>query len=302
MEKVLSSEGLAYLPEELKAMQSWFAGVITQKLNAEEQINLLSPQGMLIAEEAARYIMPSGELKPHQRIQIYNQQYWWRLLEALRKSFPFVTRLFGYQAFDAEIATPYLEKHPPSTWMLCFIGQELPAWVEKNYKKSDKRLVYQAAQIDSSFTSSYLAPQRPPLDLSILAKGGDTSTFLTTPFFLQPHVHFFEFEYNLFHLREQFLAKEVEYWMNHPFPQIPKVKNKTLHYLLYRTLQNTVAYKEISAEEKYLLSFFKGGSTLENACEKIETEEGSLYAAVEKHLSRWLVEWTQLGILVLCPL
>jgi hypothetical protein len=297
MEKMIATSSMTKPPEELRITQEWFASVITQKLNDKDKINSLSPRGGLIAEEACQYIAPSAKMRPHQRIQIYNQQYWWRLLNTMQTNFPFLTRLFGYQAFNKEIAIPYLLHYPPSSWMLSFIGQKLPLWLKNNYKKSDLPLIQNAARLDCAFTASFIAPQHPLLDLSSLSQGEGPEAFLTCHFYLQPHVQLFKFDSNLFAFREEFLAKDVDYWMKHRFPKLPKVKGVTCHYALYRTLNHKIAYREISQGEYFLLDLFKGGITIEKACEVVEEQETSLYEYVATHLQQWLIDWTRIGLL-----
>jgi len=297
MDKMLANNGLRNLPEELKYTQEWFAGVITQRLDTKDRINPISPSGALIAEEAGKYIVPSPKLKPHQRIQIYNQQYWWRLINLMQTNYPFLTRLFGYQAFNEEIAIPYLLKYPPSTWMLSIVGQNLPGWIKDNYKKSDLPLIHNAAVLDWAFTASFVAPQYPLLDLSSLSQGGDPAVFLTYTFHLQPHCFLFKWDYNLFTFREQFLAKDVSYWMEHRFPKLPKVKGVSYYYILYRTINNKIAFKGISHGEHFLLDLFKKGATIEGACEIVEEQENSLYGTIAANLQQWLLDWTRMGIL-----
>src|SRR4051812_44875922 len=104
----------AAVPTQLKRMQEWFASIITRPVDEESRINPLSPEGVPMEQEACRYITPSATLLPAQRIQIYNQQYWWRLLSIMHELYPLVTRLFGHRDFNQTIAIPYLVKYPPS--------------------------------------------------------------------------------------------------------------------------------------------------------------------------------------------
>ncbi len=281
------------IPEELMYTQEWFAGVITQRLGDKDRINPISPDGGLIAEEAARYIVPNEKMRPHQRIQIYNQQYWWRLLNTMHTNFPFVTRLFGYQAFNEEISIPFLLDHPPSTWMLSYIGEQLPAWIKEKYKKSDSPLIQNAAMLDWAFTASYIAPQSPLLDLSTLQQGGDPARFLSATLYLQPHIQLFKWDYNLIAFREKFMEKDVDYWTKQSFPKLSKLKGC---FLLYRTIGNGISYKEISSAEYDLLSLFKQGTTLEDAFGQVEKDE-VLYNEVAANLQAWIQSWTQMGIL-----
>ena len=67
-------------PASLKNLQAWFGGVISQPIDVDSKISPVAPSGELIEEEAKHYIIPSKTLTPKDRIEIYNRQYWWRLL------------------------------------------------------------------------------------------------------------------------------------------------------------------------------------------------------------------------------
>ena len=181
MNKQMLEEEVDYLPCSLKITQEWFAHVITTPLYEHDAIQPYTTEGLLVSEEAARYIVPSPTLRPHQRIQIYNQQYWWRLLNTLHINFPLVTRLFGRNAFNEQIAIPYLLRCPPNHWSLSLIGERLPAWISECYEEPDQTLVRHAAELDWAFTASYIAPQLPRLDLVRLTKEAPRTSDESSP-------------------------------------------------------------------------------------------------------------------------
>lgn len=298
MKKQTLKEELDQLPCTLKkSTQEWFASVITSRLGENDTIQPYTPSGNLIAEEAARYIVPSPTLRPHQRMQIYNQQYWWRLLNTLHANFPLVTRLFGSHAFNEEIGIPYLLKFPPNQWSLTVLGERLPKWIEEYYHEPDQSLIYNAACLDWAFTASFIAIQSPPLDLTHLMQGNPES-LLSYTFYLQPHLYLFTWEYDLLTFRGGFLKQDIDYWVEHRFPNLPK--GKTYRFILYRNAKNNIAWREISQGEFMLFECFKSGTTITAACEYIEEQEASLYEQVETHLQKWLQEWIQAGWLTLC--
>jgi hypothetical protein len=287
---------LALLPAMLKSTQEWFASVITLPLGENDTIQSYAPSGILIAEESARYIIPSPTLPPHQRMQIYNQQYWWRLLSTLHSNFPLITRLFGLQAFNEEIGIPYLFKYPPNHWSLSELGERLPQWIQEDYHEPDQSLLYNAANLDWAFMASFIAAQHPPLDLAHFIQE-NPETLLSLIFYLQPHLNLFVWEYDLLAFRGHFLKQDTDYWIEHPFPDLPK--GKTYRFVLYRNAKNNIAWREISQGEYLLLEQFKKGTSITTACQYIEAQEASLYEEVATHLQKWLQEWTQAGWLTL---
>lgn len=277
---------------QLAEIQYWFASIITQPLIHAKTPRSESPRGVALADEAIRYITPGPELAPHQRIQIYNQQYWWRLLNALQTNFPLVTRLFGYLGFNDQIAVPFLSKHPPDHWSLNTIGDKLPGWIQNDYRENDRQIVLQAAELDLAFFSSFLAPDQPLLDTALLSVQGEEA-LLRHPLSLQKHVHLFRWNCNLFLFREAMLKEEVDYWMEHAFPTLSK--GKICSFVLYRNSRNLIAWKEISQEEEVVLRYFQTGCSLETACAHIEKRSKPFQKQISMHLEKWLINWTRLG-------
>lgn len=284
------------IPYSLKSTQEWFANVITSQLEENSTINAMAPSGMLIAEEAARYVVPSSTLSPHLRMQIYNQQYWWRLLKTLHENFPIAVRLFGYQAFNETIGIPFLLKYPPTHWSLSLLGERLPKWITEEYHAPDKPLIQNAIQLDWAFMASFIAPQQPALDMSQLNQG-NLEHLLSYTFYLQPHLYLFSWDYDLFGFRELFLKQDVDYWTDNNFPSLPK--GKPYHFVLYRSAKNFISWKEISVAEYLLLNALKNGSSIEAACDLLEKQENSIFEQAVQHLQRWLQEWVRKGWLTL---
>jgi Putative DNA-binding domain len=281
------------VPLQLKRTQQWFASIITRPVDEENRINPISPTKKPMEEEAAYYIVPSPTLRPVQRIQIYNQQYWWRLLNTLQDVFPCVVRLFGYHDFNLKIGIPYLVKYPPRHWSLTFLGDYLPQWVKEDYREEDKTLVYDSVKVDWAFGRSFLAPQLAPIDTSNFSSDVGMSALLTKKLYLQPNVFLFEMNWDMFQFRTEFLKQEPEYWIDNDFPELPK--DRKYFFVLYRNRKNDISWKEISEGEYRLLTLFQKGMTIEKACQWLEKQEGPLYDAAMKQLHLWFQEWTIRG-------
>lgn len=282
-----------YSPQYLKTVQNWFGSIISQPIDENSRIQPFAPSGRSIVEEAAEYITPSPTLKPYERMQIYNQQYWWRLLNILHENFPLVTRLFGYNDFNQEIAIPYLSKYPPNHWSLNLLGERLPKWIHEDYTLPDKQLLLNAANLDLAFCYSFSAPILTPLDAAhVLAEGG-TDLLLSLPLYLQPYIFLFQWDYNLFDFRKTFLDESVEHWIDNDFPAMNQ--DKTYSFVLHRDQQNILYWKEISAAEYLLLTIFQSGSTIEAACEELENKQNSISQDASTHLQNWFHDWSVRG-------
>lgn len=286
-------------PPVLKREQQWFGSIIGRPIDEDSKMNPISPSGSPMEEEAALHIAPSPFLRPAQRIQIYNQQYWWRLLSTLHESFPLLTRLFGYYDFNRTIGIPFLTKYPPRHWSLCYLGDRLPRWCVEDYQGKDKKLVSDAALLDWAFTYSFVAAKSAPISADMPAGGQEVSDLLDKTLYAQPFVNLFEMDHHLFNFREDFLKQDPDYWMNNPFPKLDS--SKKFYFVLYRNMRNDISWKEISLGEYFLLSQFKSGATIDHACEELETQGEACCEDAMKNLQEWFKEWTMRGWLTASP-
>lgn len=273
------------VPTKLFDLQKWFATLITQPLQPNHQLPSRTPFDTNIEEEASQRITPTPFLRSHQRLELYYQQYWWRLIKCLQESFPMVLRLFGYEGFNQQIAIPYLTANPPRHWALCRLGDTLPQWIQRSYLENDRDLVEQAARMDWAAQAAFWIKALPPVDFAHLTP----QERLHKPLALQPHIHLFSLQGDLFSFRETFLEKEPEYWNDHPFPSLRPGSWKGV---VFRNIKNLVTWKELSPGEFRFLSFLKEGLTIEVACAKIEEEGGTLLEEALEMMPVWFQEWT----------
>jgi hypothetical protein len=262
----------SHVPPVLCEIQKWFGEVIGTAINASSQMSLNQ-----VSAKAADYIVPSKGLTPFQRTELYNQQYWWRLLSALQDNFPMLTRLFGPADFNESIGKRALTKYPPTHWSLSRLGEEVVHWIDEEYHHADRSLVLDSAKIDWYTTDSLTVKELPPLTLSKVSP-----ELASKRLALQPHLHLLQLNANLFTLREELLTKDPDGWVGTPFPSIDK--SGTHHYAIFRTPNLAVTWKSLHPKEYKILSALQAGSSLEEATDLLEESEASLLAG-------WCQEW-----------
>lgn len=272
------------VPQTLRETQQWFGKIITQRIDPESHINPIAPSGKPIKEEAPIYIAPSPTLEPYRRIELYHQQYWWRLLNILQESFPLTVRLFGYTDFNEILGKPYLLAYPPCTWSLNPLGNRLAEWVEKHYDKDDKSLILNAVKLDYVYIDSFVTAESPPLS------GEDESSLMEKRLTLQPHVKLFSFPYDLCSFRKAVLQESVEYWIDHPFPTM--AKKKKYFFVVARTLSKDIGWTEISLPEYLVLEQFIQPKTVMEMCEWLEKQKREVVNVASKNLQIWFQSWT----------
>lgn len=268
-------------PAHLKATQEWFAGIISKPLNADGTIADTTPSGTPTVTEAAQHLRPSPTLQPHERIQIYNQQIWWRFYKTFHNTFPLLTRLFGRDDFNRTIATPYLQCYPSRHWSLHWLGDRLPQWIDEHYSAKDKTLVYNAAVIDTCYLDCQVALERPPLTFH--------DHLETRKLALQPYLHLLSFPCDLLSFRDAFIAKDHEHWLKHDFP--PLILDGDHHFVIHRTPNKAVVWKEISTAEIILLRAIQKGASLHDACDTLEAQNPDAVDDALERIAFWFREW-----------
>lgn len=279
-------------PYQLQKMQEWFGGIITQPLTSNQNIQAITPNGNPIANEAIKFIQKGPVLAPAQRIEIYNQQYWWRLFKTLQENFPLVTRLFSPSSFDCDVVTPYLRDYPPNHWSLSHLGDHLVDWLKKNYNGKDQKLISDATELDWTFNQCFIEIQHSPLDLQKLSQLNEEK-LLTMTLTLQPSIHLFTWDYDLFTFRQEMLKEEPDYWIDHPFPTL--IQDRPFSFVFFRDADLSLYWREISQAELCLLKLFSRGSSLLEACDFLETQAPSIHEEALIHLQKWLRNWAARG-------
>ena len=235
--------------------------------------------------ETRECIKDGPVLKAEQRMAIYRQQYWFRLLTILQEAFPLLTGMFGYKEFNEKIGEPYLLSHPPQHWSLATLGVDLPEWMEKEYRESDKRLVLLSAKLDDAYERVFFAESWPFIQPEMQQE------LLSSSIYLQPYIVPLHMECDLFRYREEFLKEEVEHWVEHDFPELEWGEKR--FFILYRCSEG-ILYEEISPPEYLLLSAFQKGVSLDDACAQVQHIPG-----IEEKLGSWFQKWMREGWLSL---
>jgi len=283
-------------PLALQELQEWFGRLINQALLENDKINPIAPSGLAITKEATKYIACSPTLKSHQRLQIYNQQYWWRLQEVLQTNFLLLTRLFGTHAFNKQIVTPYLCAFPPNHWSLNLLGANLPQWIQENYSRKNKQLVYESAYLDWMLSLAATRPQYAPLNHQTLTQM-QPEKLIEKVFCLQPHLFLLRFEHNLLPFRDSVIKEEINFWVTQKLPEI--AQDQTYYFLIFRNSKNNVSWKTLIFEEFLILQKFQSEMSIAKVCDWMEEElHEDQYHLIATHLQTWMQTWTQNGWLI----
>ena len=136
----------------LDDLERWFQGEI-----ARPHEGRTLPKLERRAAASAR-ILPSQHLAPEERVAIYADMYFARLLECLADDYPAVKALIGPIGFE-KLVRAYLREHPSRHWNLNVLGRKLPEFLAGDVKLPRKALVLDVARIECAMSVVFDAPQ-----------------------------------------------------------------------------------------------------------------------------------------------
>lgn len=117
----------------LDVLQRWMMSVIRHPEGIEAGINSPEAQQEISVppEQVGQVILPSVDCTSVQRLTVYGNAYFARLIECLEGEFPAVRFLVGKDAFAGFVLT-YLKETPPSSYTLADLGRRFPDSLNAN--------------------------------------------------------------------------------------------------------------------------------------------------------------------------
>lgn len=108
----------------LLEIQQQMAADVMRPLAPGDRIATRDEDGDLVRQRAAAYVKPNDRLTSVERLEIYNRQYWFRILDCLYDDFPGLRAILGERAFR-RLSLAYLRDCPSESFTLRNLGSRL---------------------------------------------------------------------------------------------------------------------------------------------------------------------------------
>jgi hypothetical protein len=159
-------------PEErsLESLEHWFQGEIVRPHETRARSNA-SRSKLASAPspaDAKHWILPSRHLRPKERVAVYTNMYFARLLECMQVDYPAVAHLAGERGFE-KLVRAYLLRYPSRHYSLNMLGARLPEFLAGSVRVPRRPLLHDIAGLEQLMTEVFDAPQSPVLKSSDLA-------------------------------------------------------------------------------------------------------------------------------------
>jgi hypothetical protein len=242
----------------LLELQRRMAEDVRRPLAAGFAMQPTTESGASMEEQAASYITPNATLSSFERLEIYNRQYWFRVIGAVAEDYPALNAVLGERRFDA-LLLEYLKEHPSTSWTLRDLGAKLPEFVESHPEMAGRRhrLAGDVARLEWAYVDAFDGARLEPLSLEEMGSIGPESRLR-----MQPHVRLLavrrgtpESEMSSSAAQERSVTSEIK---------LPAMRRLAVYLAVHR-FEDLVYYRRIGREAYGLLRALQQGSTLAEA-------------------------------------
>jgi Putative DNA-binding domain len=257
----------------LAVLQKAVARAVMQPLTRNERMQRVGPGGEKMHAYAARYIKPNDRLSSFERLEIYNRQYWFRLLSSMIEDFPGLRAVLGWQRFES-MCKAYLTECPSQSFTLRNLGARLETWLRQNrgWIRDRRELALDMVRLEWADIEAFDGQAKPALRPEDLHEIDVPNLKLG----LQPYVRLLELHYpvddlllDVKHGEEttDFASNAVqERRKRSKVRAVAKLEPAQIFLAVHR-LDFSVYFRRIEPEEFTLLSTLQSGKTIERAIE-----------------------------------
>lgn len=256
--------------------------------------------GRKMSDVVGEFVKPNDRLTSFERLEIYNRQYWFRVLDSFYEDYPGLRAVLGERAF-IKMAEAYLVKYPSASFTMRNLGSRVENFLrqEPSWAGKKQTLALEVARFEWAQINAFDGEAKPAVGIAEL--------LLTNPqkikLGLQPYIALLALEYpvNDFVLavkEHDALRGEASNAMDSA-PKVIKLNKVTLPkprktYIAVHRHNNAVYYKQLEPEAFALLSALRKGQTLERACEQA-FRRASTEIDWTKKIEQWFENWSSLG-------
>jgi hypothetical protein len=283
----------------LLELQRRMSEAVMTPLTRTENMQRKTRDGRSMKAEAAAFIKPNDRLTSFERLEIYNRQYWFRIISAFAEDFPGLAAVVGDAAFE-RLTRAYLSDHPSQSFTLRNLGSQLESWLAAHPEYAGKKLdlALDVVRLEWAYIEAFDNVEERALTLADLGQLDGESQLS-----LQPHVRLLHLLHPVddfvidVHRRQasQSVASNAVTEVRHARRRrLPALKRKEIYLSVHR-FDNSVYYKQLEHEEYELLRGMDEGKTLGEALDHAFASSTIPEKERPTRVQTWFAGWAELG-------
>lgn len=285
----------------LLSIQRRMARAVMTPLTPSERMRSTATDGRSMRAVASEIIKPNSRLTSFDRLEIYNRQYWFRILSGFAEDFPGLRAVLGGNRFD-RMAKAYLTDCPSQSFTLRNLGSRLEAWLRKHpaWTAGRANLALDMARLEWADIEAFDGGAEPTLKPEDLAAANPAKLRLR----LQPYVQLLDLRYPvddlLLEVRKGGDDTEVasnafsERHHQKRVSAVAKLKPSPIFLAVHR-MDDSVYFRRLHRDEFAILSALRSGKPLKSAVEGALKESSVDSQELEANVQHWFQTWALLG-------
>ncbi len=264
----------------LKQLQSILYRLITAASGVAEG---LAAEGSMPAGGLDALVLGDDRLSAEDRVDIYANMYFYRLLDVLKEDFPATLRVLGGDNFH-NLATGYLLEYPPTEPSVQYCGRHLAAFLRDYPLRKNAPYIADLAALERSVVEVFHGLNAPALEADELhAIAPEKWPALVIR--IHPAVQILKLEYRVADLLRA--VEEEREWK--------PADAAAVEVIVWRR-DSRVFYRELEKVEQRALAAARDGVRFAKICELVAEDHEPTRDPVEE-LNRLLARWLADGIL-----
>ena len=160
-------------------------------------MQITAADGRPTAEVAAEFIKPNDRLTSFERIELYNKQYWFRLIDVFYEDYPGLAAILGEKRFN-QLCKEYLVRYPSKSGLLRYLGRKLEDFIaeEPHLTAPQTEMALDMTRFEWAQLQAFDGAKKPPLTPDDLLGKDPAQTHLK----MQPYLTLLHAKYAVDHL------------------------------------------------------------------------------------------------------
>jgi hypothetical protein len=282
--------------KQLGQLQALMAGAIMRSLAPGDRMQKTS------TPIANAIIKPNDRLTSFERLEIYNRQYWFRILGCFYDDYPGLLSVIGERKFD-RLARAYLARYPSACFTLRNLGSRLEKFLraEPKWVAPHERLALDMVRLEWAHIVAFDEGAKPVVHVDDLLGRNPAKVRLG----LQPYISLLEVQYPVDdlllaakkgddRLRAE-ASNAVEVHQRHATHLNIRGLKPQRQYIAVHRMKNSVYYKTLTHEQFQVLRALRRGATLEKSCAVLLKRRGDAAAKSAADIQEWFAAWASFG-------
>jgi hypothetical protein len=265
---------------QLREMQRVMAAALFRPLTPRWGMQKRWTDGSRMHDMAAEFIKPNDRLSSFERLEIYNRQFWFRVLHRLWDNYPGLRAIVGARRF-MKLVTAYLARYPSDSYTLRDLGNRLEHFLreEPNWAAPREKLALDMARFEWAQVVAFDGPSDPPVTADDILDTSPAKLRLG----LQPYLSLLELDYAVDDFLIAVKKRESDGLRgeaSNAVQSAPKAakRRKPIRlpkpekvYLAVHRHDNMLYYKRLDPEAFAILTALGRGATVEDAYAEVVT-------------------------------